>query len=93
MAFDFDIYLIDEITAVGDARFRDKSRAALLEKRDKSNYIMVSHNINDLIRECDSVIVLNQGKIQLFDTVKEGIRFYRQFIKADKLQWLLLQKK
>lgn len=86
MAFDFDIYLIDEITAVGDARFRDKSRAALKQKSQKSNYIMVSHNINDLIKECDSVIVLNQGEIQLFDSVKEGIRYYRQFIKADKVQ-------
>lgn len=86
MAFDFDIYLIDEITAVGDARFRDKSREALKQKSDTSNYIMVSHNINDLIRECDAVIVLNEGKIELFDTVKEGIRFYRQFIKAEKLQ-------
>lgn len=47
---------------------------------------MVSHNINDLIKECDSVIVLNQGEIQLFDSVKEGIRYYRQFIKADKVQ-------
>lgn len=83
MAFDFDIYLIDEITAVGDVRFRDKSRAALKAKSQRSNYIMVSHNINDLIKECDAVIVLKDGDIKLFDTVKEGIRYYRRYVKND----------
>lgn len=86
MAFDFDIYLIDEITAVGDARFREKSRNALKEKRNTSNYIMVSHNANDLIKECDNLLVLRQGGVQLFDEVKEGMQYYKELIHVKKLQ-------
>jgi capsular polysaccharide transport system ATP-binding protein len=80
MAFDFDIYLFDEINAVGDAKFRAKSRAALKEKRDKANYIMVSHNANDLIKECDVLAILHEGSITLFEDIKYGIRHYRRNI-------------
>lgn len=80
MAFDFDTYLFDEINAVGDARFRAKSRAILNEKRNVANYIMVSHNANDLIRDCDVVAVLNHGHIEVFENVRRGIRIYRKSI-------------
>lgn len=80
MAFDFDVYLIDEITAVGDIRFREKSQQALRDKRDRSNYIMVSHNVNDLIKECDNLLVLDQGEVQLFDDPQEGLNFYRKTV-------------
>ena len=39
MAFDFDCYLIDELTSVGDKGFREKSRQALLDKKDRSNFL------------------------------------------------------
>ena len=80
MAFDFDLYLFDEINAVGDARFRAKSRAALKEKSDKSNYIMVSHSANDLIKDCDVIAVLNEQKITIFENVLEGIKYYRRSV-------------
>lgn len=76
MAFDFEIYLIDEITAVGDMRFRKKSRQALLKKRGKSNYIIVSHNVNELVKECDSLLVLNDEGVNFFNNIKEGLDFY-----------------
>lgn len=85
MAFDFDIYLIDEITAVGDARFREKSRQALLEKRSRSNYIMVSHNVNELIKECDSLLVLGDGGVELFSDTASGLRYYRDMIHVNKV--------
>ncbi|MEE3239407.1 MAG: ABC transporter ATP-binding protein [Pseudomonadota bacterium] len=80
MAFDFDVYLIDEITAVGDIRFRKKSQQALHDKRGYSNYIMVSHNVNDLIQECDQLLILNKGKIQLFSDIREGLQFYKEVV-------------
>ena len=81
MAFDFDTFLIDEVTAVGDARFRKKCQAALEEKRKASNYIMVSHNTNDLIESCDSLLVLDAGKVSLFKDIDEGLGFYNTLIK------------
>lgn len=84
MAFDFDIYLIDEITAVGDARFRAKSQQALLDKRKQSNYIMVSHNVNDLIKDSDSLLVLGRGDVQLFSDTAQGLAYYKEIVQAKK---------
>tara|TARA_B100000767_G_C19660011_1_gene490556 strand:+ start:106 stop:771 length:666 start_codon:yes stop_codon:yes gene_type:complete len=81
MAFEFDIFLIDEVTAVGDARFRQKCQAALEEKRKSSNYIMVSHNTNELIKSCDSLLVLDAGAVSLFENVDDGLNFYKTLIK------------
>ena len=78
MAFDFDIYLIDEITSVGDMRFREKSQKALLEKSNKSNYIMVSHNINNLIKHCDNLLVIEKDYLKLFDNIQQGIDYYKK---------------
>lgn len=80
MAFDFDVYLMDEITAVGDVQFKKKSQQALREKSKKSNYIMVSHNTNDFIRECDNLIVLNKGLVKLFTDKDEGLQFYKDIV-------------
>ena len=86
MAFDFDIYLIDELTAVGDARFREKSRQALMDKKGRANYIIVSHNINDLIRDCDSLILLSQGNLTLYEDVDKGLETYKNQIKVKTLR-------
>ena len=42
MAFDFDFYIIDELTAVGDQAFRQKSRTVFEEKRKTCGFIKVS---------------------------------------------------
>jgi len=85
MAFDFDIYLIDELTAVGDARFKEKSRNALKEKSSHASYIMVSHNINELIRDCDSLILLIDGQLTVYDDVDQGLSIYKDHINVTKL--------
>ncbi|QYZ67182.1 MAG: ABC transporter ATP-binding protein [Gammaproteobacteria bacterium (ex Lamellibrachia satsuma)] len=78
MAFDFDIYLMDEITAVGDQRFKEKSRAALQEKKDKANIIKVSHNMQELIRDCDVGIYLEKGQMHLYEDIKEAVAIYQR---------------
>ncbi|EFN8157636.1 ABC transporter ATP-binding protein, partial [Escherichia coli] len=60
MAFDFDYYLVDEITAVGDARFKKKCIDLFNQKRDKSNLLMVSHNLNSLADYCDHAILFDK---------------------------------
>ncbi|RLJ20554.1 ABC transporter ATP-binding protein [bacterium endosymbiont of Escarpia laminata] len=78
MAFDFDIYLMDEITAVGDQRFKQKSRAALQEKKDKANIIKVSHNMQELIRDCDVGIYLENGQMHLYEDIEEAVATYQR---------------
>ena len=45
MAIEFECYLIDELTAVGDARFAARCQAAFKERRARADVIMVSHMV------------------------------------------------
>ena len=60
MSFDFDVYLIDEATAVGDPSFKKKSSQLFEEKRKKSNIILVSHSISTIKQWCDAAIYLEK---------------------------------
>lgn len=76
MAIDFELYLVDEVTAVGDSRFQRKCRAAFRERRARSSIIIVSHNIQTVRAYADRVAVLREGSLYFFDDVHEAIRFY-----------------
>jgi capsular polysaccharide transport system ATP-binding protein len=78
MAIDFDCYLVDEITAVGDARFALRCRQAFDEKRGRSSMIMVSHNIGTIKEYCDRGLVLYRGKLVAFSEIDDAIEFYRK---------------
>ncbi len=56
MAFEFDYYLVDEITSVGDARFREKCAEIFKSRHSESNFLMVSHNLNSIREFCDVAI-------------------------------------
>lgn len=79
MAFDFDYYLLDEVGAVGDANFRKKSQELLIDLKKNSNIIMVSHNLSDLIRNCDVGFVVQDGKASYFDDINEAVEVYREY--------------
>jgi capsular polysaccharide transport system ATP-binding protein len=73
IAIDFDVYLVDEITAVGDAEFRRKCTQAFRAKTEKSDIIMVSHNPGSLRQHCDAGIVLEGGGLTWYDDLEEAI--------------------
>lgn len=77
MAFDFDYYLIDEAGAVGDPQFKKKSKAVYNEKLKSANVILVSHNMNEVRELCQHVIVVQDGKAEVFADVEEGIDVYQ----------------
>ena len=81
MAFNFDYYLLDEVGAVGDRAFRAKSQALLDDLKQNSNIIMVSHDVKDLIRNCDVAFVVRNGKAEYFDTVEQAVEVYQQHAK------------
>lgn len=76
MSFDFDYFLIDEITSVGDAAFKRLAKQALEAKAARSKVIMVSHNLSDLHKFCDIGVVLEDGALTVYETVDEAIRAY-----------------
>jgi len=77
MAFDFDIYLTDEITAVGDARFKKKCKEVFTEKRQTASLIMVSHDMRNLRQQCDMGILLRNSTLEVFDNIDDAIRIYQ----------------
>lgn len=76
MGIHFDTYLVDEVTAVGDAVFKRKSRAVFIERMKYSSAIMVSHSMGQLRQFCDSGIVLENGQMQYFDDLDEAIAMH-----------------
>lgn len=76
LAIEFDCYLIDELVAVGDARFQDRCREELFDRRAGKAFIMASHDLALLERECDRALVLMDGRARLFDSVAEAGQHY-----------------
>lgn len=78
VAIDFDIYLIDEATSVGDSKFRKKAKRSLLEKSSVANVIMVSHDMGEIREFCDSAIILSNGKLEFYNELEHAISVYRK---------------
>ena len=76
MVIDFDCYLIDEIVAVGDDRFRERCQMELFEKRGHRSMVIVSHNAEFIRQTCDHAAVLLRGRLHKFDHIEDGISFY-----------------
>lgn len=77
MAIDFDVYLVDEVTAVGDRTFRRKCRRALRRRRLRASLVMVSHSFATLRRNCRRCAVLDRGVLRVYDSVREAAQAYR----------------
>lgn len=73
MGLRFDWYLVDEVTAVGDAAFRRKSLAVFQERLAGSGLFMVSHTTATLRDYCRSGLVLDGGRAWWFDDVADAI--------------------
>jgi capsular polysaccharide transport system ATP-binding protein len=82
-ALDFDIYLVDEATEVGDARFRQKCARLFRERIARSDIIMVSHNSYTIRAYCDRAAVLMDGRLEFFDSVETAMRVYARFQGAE----------
>ncbi|MDF1894667.1 ABC transporter ATP-binding protein [Rahnella sp. PAMC25617] len=78
MAFKFDYYLVDEVTAVGDARFKQKCSTLFSAKRSEANFLMVSHSLNSLREFCDVALFIGRNnKVEYVDSIDEAIHKYK----------------
>ena len=78
LAFDFDVYLSDELTAVGDEAFRKKAQATFKELAKKSGLIMVTHSPGILKEFCQVGVWLHEGRAYWFDNVEEALKNYSE---------------
>lgn len=79
MAFKFDYYLVDEVTAVGDARFKQKCADIFNARHEESSFLMVSHSLGLLKEFCDVALFIGRdNKVKYFDSVGEAILNYKK---------------
>jgi len=75
-----DILIIDEVLSVGDINFRAKCFNEIYKLLDKSAVIFISHNLPDVSRICNRLLVINKGKCAYYgDEVSHGIGVYQSF--------------
>jgi capsular polysaccharide transport system ATP-binding protein len=78
LAFDFDVYISDEVTATGDAAFLKKTTEAFEKLVDRAGLIMVSHSEETLKKFCTAGIWLHEGKAHWFDRLDDALRAYNK---------------
>ena len=79
MAFKFDYYIVDEVTAVGDARFKEKCAQLFKERHKESSFLMVSHSLESLVNYCSGAILIKRDNIvEYFDDVRKAIFEYKE---------------
>ncbi|AHM03347.1 putative cell surface polysaccharide export ABC-2 transporter ATP-binding protein [Roseibacterium elongatum DSM 19469] len=78
MGIRFDLYLVDEVTAAGDAAFRAKSKAVFEARMAEAGAIMVNHNLGELRDYCQEAIILEHGRLQYFADIDEAIEVHKR---------------
>ena len=80
-----EILLIDEVLAVGDLAFKNKSLKRLEELREKAHAVVfVTHNLANIERICDRALHLEKGKTKFIGTAKEACSAYHE-ANSDKI--------
>ena len=80
LAIDFDVYLIDEVTEIGDERFRRRCAAAFRERLRRSDIILATHNSQTIRQYCDRGAILAGGRLELFDDIASAFERYRRML-------------
>lgn len=73
-----EILIVDEVLAVGDAQFQQKSIGKMQDvaRGHGRTVLFVSHNMGCIERLCQKVVVMEEGRIKMITDTKTGIREY-----------------
>lgn len=77
-----EILIVDEILAVGDEGFQNKSRARMMELMGGGTTVLfVSHSIEQIEQMCERVIWLENHRVKMIDTATTVCKAYREYWK------------
>lgn len=82
MGIAFDTYLVDEVTAVGDAAFKSKSVTLFKNRMQSAGAVVVSHSMGTVREMCDTGAVLENGKLIYYEDVEEAIEHHARNMKV-----------
>ena len=88
MALPFDTYLIDEVTATGDAAFTARSSMILGERLRKASAIIVSHSMQMIQNMCTAGAVLEDGRIFYYARVEKAIEHHEYLMRGEIPPWM-----
>jgi len=80
---DYDVFLIDELLAVGDEEFQKKSFDTFMElKKQGKTFLVVSHNHDMLKKISDRMILLHDGKIMSIGEPEKVVNEYNRSVRV-----------
>ncbi|MBK5932935.1 capsular polysaccharide transport system ATP-binding protein [Rhodovulum imhoffii] len=82
MGISFDTYLVDEITAVGDAAFRAKSADVFRDRMKNAGAVVVTHSMQQVRDLCEAGAVLENGKLVYYDDLETAILHHTETMKT-----------
>jgi capsular polysaccharide transport system ATP-binding protein len=80
MMIEFDCYLLDEVFAVGDARFQARCQEELFGKRGDRAFIIVSHDARFLFEHCNRGSILRKGVLTHFESLPEAQQVHDEYM-------------
>jgi ABC-type polysaccharide/polyol phosphate transport system ATPase subunit len=80
-----DVLLLDEVLSTGDAAFREKSRARIVELMDKAHAIVyVTHDLESAAKFCTKAIEIEEGLIVAAGPAQRVIDAYLEKMEKKK---------
>jgi capsular polysaccharide transport system ATP-binding protein len=93
MAVDFELYLIDEVMSAGDLRFHEKCRQAIEARKNRADFLIVSHNLGTIEENCNRFGLMHDGKLVIYNNLADAQAAYSDVFavsqKTRKLEWKL----
>ena len=88
---DPEILIVDEVLAVGDAKFQKKCITKMqdVSQNQGKTVLVVSHNMQTLISLCNTSILLSDGKVESIGSPEKVSREYLSLFgtKLSKMEW------
>ena len=76
MGIQFDTYLVDEVTSVGDRAFRTRSAEVFKDRMAHSGAVVVTHSIPEMRNLCQAGVVLENGHARFYDDIEEALEIH-----------------
>lgn len=81
-----EVLLVDEVLAVGDISFKKKCMERMEEIRKKTSIIFISHDMRQVERICNRVMVIDKGRELFTGDTLQAIDFYYKHTIAKEIQ-------
>ena len=76
-----EVLIVDEALAVGDAAFQRKCMRSLEKfQQDGGTVLLVSHDVQTIVRQCSSCLFLHQGRLVMVGSSKVVTDIYLSFV-------------